>query len=66
MRPSPGRKLEFIAKTVTDLGKGIAVVGFASYFFEKLPFFWRIVVSMLSGGLIVVGILLYPEEGDDE
>ena len=64
MQAKPTRKLEFIAKTVTDLGKGIAVVGVASYFFEKLPLPWRILVGTLSILLICAGIMLYPETGE--
>lgn len=57
-------KTEFIAKTITDLGKGVVLVGLASYLFEKFPFGWRIVLSVLSIALIVTGIVLYPERGD--
>ena len=63
VQTKPTRKLEFIAKTVADLGKGIAVVGVASYFFEKLPLLWRISIGTTSVLLIFIGIMLYPEEG---
>ena len=42
---------EFIAKIYSDLGKAVLTVGFASYFFEKLPLLLRV-------GFIVFGIFL--------
>ncbi len=57
-------KIEFIAKTITDLGKAIFVVGLASYFFEKFPFVWRITISILSIIFIFAGIFFYPERGE--
>ena len=63
--PEPNRKLEFIAKTVTDLGKGIVVVWIASYFFERFPLPWRIFIGSLSFLLIWIGVVLYPGEGGD-
>jgi len=65
VQTKPTRKLEFIAKTVTDLGKGIAVVGVASYFFEKLPLLGRVSIGIMSILLIFGGIALYPKEGGD-
>lgn len=56
-------KIEFIAKTITDLGKAILVVGFASSFFEKFPMTLRIMVALLSIGFIFGGIFLYPSQG---
>ncbi|MBI4352540.1 MAG: hypothetical protein HY593_01310 [Candidatus Omnitrophica bacterium] len=41
------RKIEFISKTITDLGKAMFAVGVASYFFERFPFAWRIVMGGL-------------------
>lgn len=64
-QPSPRRKLEFIAKTVTDLGKAIFVVGIASYFFERFSLVWRVLFSIISIGMIFVGFLMYPEEGGE-
>jgi len=63
MEPSSERKIEFIAKTVTDVGKGVVLVGLASTFFEKFPFGWRIAISVASVVLIVVGIVVYPGGG---
>ena len=59
------RKIEFIAKTTTDLGKAIFVVGLASYFFEKFPFIWRMLISIISILFIFVGIVIYPERGEE-
>lgn len=62
----PQRKIEFIAKTVTDLGKAVLVVGLASAFFEKFPMAWRVAISLISIVFIFVGVFLYPEDGDLE
>ena len=56
-------KIKFISGTITDLGKAIFVLGFASYFFEKFPVVWRIVISCSSILFIFMGILIYPERG---
>ncbi len=50
---------EFIAKTTTDLGKAILTVGFASYFFEKFPVYWRIAIPILGLCFLVAGVLLF-------
>ncbi len=50
---------EFVAKTITDLGKAILTVGFASYFFEKLPFNWRITVGCLGIFFLILGVVLF-------
>ena len=60
------KKIEFIAKTITDLGKAVVAVGLASYFFEKFPLMWRITVGVLSILLIVTGIAIYPEEKEGD
>ena len=62
---TPEKKIEFIAKTITDLGKAIFVVGLASYFFEKFPFLSRIAIPIISVIFIVIGILIFPEEKGD-
>ncbi len=59
-------KIEFIAKTITDLGKAIFVVGLASYFFEKFPFGWRIAITILSILFIFAGIVIYPAKRGEE
>ena len=58
------RKITFIAETITDIGKVIFAVGLASYFFEKLPIFWRITGIILSLIFIFFGVIIYPEGGD--
>jgi len=65
MKTFPEKKIEFIAKTITDLGKAVVVVGLASYFFEKFPFVWRIAISIFSVVLIFTGILMFPEKGEE-
>jgi hypothetical protein len=52
---------EFIAKTITDLGKAILTVGFASYFFERLPVLLRIGLIIL-GFLLMIGGIFIPEK----
>ena len=51
---------EFIAKLVCDLGKTIFAVGFASYFFEKLPMSGRILVSVICFIMLFGSILILP------
>ena len=65
MKPLKEGKIEFIAKTITDLGKAIFVVGLASQFFEKFRFGWRFTISVMSIVLMVAGIVLYPEGGEE-
>jgi len=43
---------EFIAKYLGDLSKAILTVGFASYFFEKLP-------ATLRVGFIVAAVVFF-------
>ncbi|OGW72740.1 MAG: hypothetical protein A2Y02_03170 [Omnitrophica bacterium GWA2_52_12] len=50
---------EFVARTITDLGKAILTVGFASYFFEKLPLYWRFGIPVVGGLLLAVGVILF-------
>ncbi len=59
-------KIEFIAKTVTDLGKAIFVVGLASYFFKEFPFFWRFAITILSIIFIFSGVIIYPIKRGEE
>ena len=60
------RKLEFIAKTITDVGKAVFVVGLASSFFAQFSLVWRLTISILSVAFVVGGVALYPEEGESE
>ena len=66
MKPLSDSKVEFIAKTITDLGKAMAAVGFASYFFERFPLIWRIIFCALSVAFIFSGIALYPDKEGGE
>ena len=43
---------EFVAKIISDLGKAVLTVGFASYFFEKLP-------ATLRVGFIVAAVVFF-------
>jgi len=62
MRIIDAARLEFIAKTVADLGKAILTVGFASYFFERLPVSLRIGFSVLGALLVIVSIFIHPRK----
>ena len=57
---------EFIAKIICDLGKAILTVGFASYFFEKLPFPLRVAFVFIGVIITVIGIILYALKGDNK
>lgn len=54
---------EFIAKNVADLGKAILTVGFASYFFEKLPVLLRVGFVLLGVVFLVVSVAIYAWKG---
>ena len=54
---------EFIAKYFGDLSKAILTVGFASYFFEKLTFPFRIGFVILSLMLLLLSILMLSKKG---
>ena len=53
---------EFIAKIICDLGKAILTVGFASYFFEKLPFPLRVAFVIFGIILILASVIIYALE----
>ena len=57
---------EFIAKIIADLGKAILTVGFASYFFEKLPILFRVGFVMLGVIFLVASVMLYTWKGEDQ
>ena len=63
MRIIDEARREFIAKNIADLGKAILTVGFASYFFERLPALLRIGFSMLGALLVIVSIFIHPRKG---
>ena len=54
---------EFIAKIIADLGKAILTVGFASYFFEKLPIMLRIGFVILGVIFLIISVILYAWKG---
>ena len=54
---------EFVAKIFCDLGKNVLTVGFASYFFEKLPLPLRIFFGMLGIALIIYSVQFYKKGG---
>lgn len=64
MRSLTEKKIEFIAKTATDLGKALIILGFASVFFEKFPIHLRIFFSLSSFALLVLGIFIFPGGGE--
>jgi len=55
-------KKEFLAKTITDIGKAILAVGFASYFFERYDIVLRSLLSFCALLLIFIGYILFPKE----
>ncbi|PIQ81968.1 MAG: hypothetical protein COV76_06055 [Candidatus Omnitrophica bacterium CG11_big_fil_rev_8_21_14_0_20_64_10] len=65
MRYTPEDTLAFVVKTITDLGKAIIAVGFASYFFERLALGWRVGFGILGILLIIAGFIIYPRTGGD-
>ncbi len=54
---------EFIAKYFSDLSKAIFAVGFASYFFKDLPFFLRVVFSLLALVFFLASVILMELKG---
>ena len=54
---------EFTAKVFCDLGKNVLTVGFASYFFERLPLPFRFGIGILGVGLILLSIYLISKKG---
>jgi len=54
------RKIEFIAKTLNDIGKAVFVAGLVSNFFPNLPMMFRAIVGILSLIFILTSIFLYP------
>jgi hypothetical protein len=66
MKIGESHKIEFIAKTIADLGKGIFIVSLASNFFEKFQLVWRVSFIVGSMLLMCLGIFIYPEKGGKE
>ncbi len=50
---------EFIAKNIGDMGKAILTVGFASYFFEKLPIMLRVGFVAMGVVFFILSIIIY-------
>jgi len=57
---------EFIAKNIADLGKAILTVGFASYFFERLPVTLRIGFVILGVIFFISSIIIYSWKGEKQ
>ena len=57
-----GRR-EFIAKNVADMGKAILTVGFASYFFERLPMWLRVAFVGLGVVFLAASVFIFPRKG---
>ena len=55
------RKLEFIARTITDIGKAIVIGSIIGNFFHELPFMVAILIIGLGILLMFIGIILYPD-----
>jgi hypothetical protein len=55
------RKIEFTAKTFNDIGKAIVIAGLVSSFFPNLPIPYRLFLGVLCFALILISILIYPE-----
>ena len=49
---------EFIGRYFGDLSKAIITVGFASYFFEKMPLLLRIGCGILALALFIISVIL--------
>jgi len=54
---------EFIAKSVSDIGKTIFAIGLASYFFERFPVPIRVTLSILSILFLVISVFIHPRKG---
>jgi Na+/phosphate symporter len=65
MTPLNKESKEFIARIIADLGKAVLTVGFASYFFEKLPTWLRISFVILGVGLLVLSVIIYARKGEN-
>lgn len=55
---------EFTAKIISDLGKNIVSIGFASYFFKDLPLPFRVGIGILGVAAIISGIAMISKKGD--
>ncbi len=55
---------EFTAKLVSDLGKNIISIGFASYFFEDLPLPFRFSFVILGLVSLIGSVVMISVKGD--
>lgn len=60
------KRKEFIGKMVSDLGKAVVTVALASYFFKEFPLWLRIGVTIFGFILLLVSIVIVPEEGGNK
>ena len=54
---------DFIAKYLGDISKAILTVGFASYFFEKLPIALRFGFIIIACGFFVLSVIIIENKG---
>ena len=54
---------DFIAKYLGDLSKAILTVGFASYFFEKLPMILRVGFFLTALAFFIYSVILIENKG---
>jgi Na+/phosphate symporter len=54
---------DFIAKYLGDMSKAILTVGFASYFFEKLPWPLRIGFILAAFALFIISVTMIEKKG---
>ena len=57
---------EFIAKNIADMGKAILTVGFASYFFERLPVLLRVGFVLLGFVCLTLSVYVYAWKGEEK
>ncbi len=55
------RRLEFVAKTIADVGKAMLAVAFASYFFERFPTWLRWALPAATMGLLIGSVFVHPK-----
>ena len=53
---------EFIAGIIADLGKTFVGIGLASYFFERFPFSFRLILSAVGPVALIWSIFIRPKE----
>ena len=54
---------DFIAKYAGDLSKAIVTVGFASYFFEKLPIIMRFGFIAIAVACFFLSVIILERKG---